>query len=69
MRRRLADEPAATASYTRNRIHELFQLLDAIEPQAEEIDQRTADFAALVRPVSLSSGSGERAAGTSAGDL
>jgi len=45
IRRRLADDPAAAASHTRNRIHELFQLLDAIEPQAEEIDQRTADFA------------------------
>ena len=45
MRRRLADDPGAASSYTRNRIHELFQLLDAIEPQAEQIDQRTADFA------------------------
>jgi hypothetical protein len=45
MRRRQADDPAAASSFTRNRIHELFQLLDAIEPQAEEIDQRTADFA------------------------
>jgi hypothetical protein len=45
IRRQHAEDPAAAASHARNRIHELFQLLDAIEPQAEEIDQRTADFA------------------------
>jgi hypothetical protein len=45
MRRRLAQDPSEAASYTRNRIHELFQLLEAIDPQAEQIDQRTADFA------------------------
>lgn len=38
-------DPAEAMSRVRNRVHELFELLDAIEPQAETIDRRTAEFA------------------------
>jgi hypothetical protein len=45
MRRDGGIDPAAAMSRVRLRIHELFQLLDAIEPQAEMMDQRAAEFA------------------------
>jgi hypothetical protein len=45
LRRRTSDDPAQAMSLVRLRLNELFQLLEAIEPQAEQIDQRAADFA------------------------
>jgi len=67
MRRRPADDQAAASSYTRNRIHELFQLLDAIEPQAEPNRPAHSGLCpAFVCPVSLSAGSAKRATGTGA---
>lgn len=45
LRRRITDDPAHAMSLVRLRLNELFQLLEAIEPQAEEVDQRAADFA------------------------
>ena len=45
LRRRIAEDPAQAMSLVRLRLNELFQLLEAIEPQAEQVDQRTADFA------------------------
>jgi hypothetical protein len=45
LRRRTSDDPAQAMSIVRLRLNELFQLLEAIEPQAEQIDQRAADFA------------------------
>lgn len=45
LRRRITEDPTAAISHVRLRIHELFQLLEAVEPQAERVDQRAADFA------------------------
>jgi len=45
LRRRLAADPAEAMSLVRLRVNELFLLLDSVEPQAEEVDQRAADFA------------------------
>jgi Family of unknown function (DUF5716) len=45
LRRSLAGDPASAMSHVQIRVNELFQLVDAIEPQAEKIDQRTAEFA------------------------
>jgi len=45
LRRRTTEDPAHAMSLVRLRVNELFQLLEAIEPQAEQIDQRAADFA------------------------
>jgi hypothetical protein len=45
MRRRLAEDPAHAMSHVRLRLQALFDLIEAIEPQAEEIDRRAADFA------------------------
>jgi hypothetical protein len=45
LRRRMSDDPAEAMSLVRLRVNELFQLLEAIEPQAEQVDQRAADFA------------------------
>jgi hypothetical protein len=45
LRRNLFEDPASAMAHVRLRIDELSQLLDAIEPQAEKIDHRTAEFA------------------------
>lgn len=45
LRRKLSSDPAEAMSLVRLRVNELFQLLEAIEPQAEQVDQRAADFA------------------------
>jgi len=45
MRRGLATEPESALALIRLRIHELFELLAAIEPQTELMDRRTAEFA------------------------
>jgi hypothetical protein len=45
LRRRMSEDPAEAMSLVRLHVNELFQLLEAIEPQAEQVDQRAADFA------------------------
>jgi hypothetical protein len=45
LRRRTTDDPAEAMSLVRLKVNELFQLLEAVEPQAEQVDQRAADFA------------------------
>jgi len=45
LRRRTTDDPGQAMSLVRLRLNELFQLLEAIEPQAEQVDRRAADFA------------------------
>jgi len=45
LRRRMSADAAEAMSLVRLRVNELFQLLEAIEPQAEQVDQRAADFA------------------------
>jgi len=45
LRRQLAADPAAALSRVRVRIRDLFLLLGAIEPQAELMDRRAAEFA------------------------
>lgn len=45
LRRRKTADHAEAMSLVRLRVNELFQLLESIEPQAEQVDQRAADFA------------------------
>lgn len=45
IRRGLATEEKEAMKLIRLRLHELFELLDAIEPQSELMDRRTAEFA------------------------
>ena len=45
LRRQVAADPAAAISHVRLRVHALFELLEAIEPQAELMDRRAAEFA------------------------
>jgi len=45
LRRQLVDDPTQAMSKVRLRLNELLQALDAIEPQAEMMDRRAAEFA------------------------
>ena len=45
LRRQIAADPTAAISHVRVRIRDLFLLLEAIEPQAELMDRRAAEFA------------------------
>lgn len=45
LRRNVVPDAAAAMSHVRLRVDELLQVLDAIEPQAEMMDRRAADFA------------------------